>query len=78
MAAFEYRRVEGLVADPPPGLKLLLVEPWIRRGILLLSSENTTVLGGEVRRKVRKMRQGRAGVKAGRLYDVVPPFVRGS
>lgn len=49
MAAFEYRRIQGLAADPPPGLKLLLVEPWVRRGILLLSSENTTVLGGEVR-----------------------------
>lgn len=49
MAAFEYRRIQGLAADPPPGLKLLLVEPWVRRGILLLSSDNTTVLGGEVR-----------------------------
>lgn len=49
VAAFEYRRIQGLAADPQPGLKLLLVEPWVRRGILLLSSENTTVLGGEVR-----------------------------
>ncbi|CAM9366240.1 unnamed protein product [Ectocarpus sp. 12 AP-2014] len=48
VAAFEYKRVQGLVADPPLGLKLLLVEPWVRRGILLLSSDNTTVLGGEV------------------------------
>lgn len=50
VAAFEYRRIQGLAADPPQGVKLLLVEPWVRRGILLLSSENTTVLGGEVRR----------------------------
>ncbi|CAN0544071.1 unnamed protein product, partial [Laminaria digitata] len=48
VAAFEYRRIQGLPADPPPGLKLLLIEPWVHRGILLLSSENTTVLGGQV------------------------------
>lgn len=48
VAAFEYHRIQGLSADPPPGLKLLLVEPWVHRGILLLSSDNTTVLGGQV------------------------------
>lgn len=48
VVGFEYRRIQGLPADPPPGLKLLLVEPWVRRGILLLSSDNTVVLGGEV------------------------------
>ncbi|CAM9725268.1 unnamed protein product [Ectocarpus sp. 6 AP-2014] len=61
VAAFEYRRVQGLVADPPLGLKLLLVEPWIRRGILLLSSENTTVLGGEVSSLVEARETARAG-----------------
>ncbi|CAM9787155.1 unnamed protein product, partial [Ectocarpus sp. 8 AP-2014] len=61
VAAFEYRRVQGLVADPPLGLKLLLVEPWVRRGILLLSSENTTVLGGEVSSLVEARETARAG-----------------
>ncbi|CAM9183270.1 unnamed protein product [Ectocarpus fasciculatus] len=61
VAAFEYRRVQGLVADPPLGLKLLLVEPWVRRGILLLSSENTTVLGGEVSSLVEAREAARAG-----------------
>eukprot|EP00752_Nemacystus_decipiens_P009171 g8192.t1 len=61
VAAFEYRRIQGLVADPPPGLKLLLVEPWVRRGILLLSSDNTTVLGGEVSSLVEAREAVRAG-----------------
>ncbi|CAM9161348.1 unnamed protein product [Ectocarpus sp. 4 AP-2014] len=61
VAAFEYKRVQGLVADPPLGLKLLLVEPWVRRGILLLSSENTTVLGGEVSSLVEARETARAG-----------------
>ncbi|CAM9154732.1 unnamed protein product [Scytosiphon promiscuus] len=61
VAAFEYRRIQGLVADPAPGLKLLLVEPWVRRGILLLSSENTTVLGGEVSSLVEARDTARAG-----------------
>eukprot|EP00903_Cladosiphon_okamuranus_P011728 g11028.t1 len=61
VAAFEYRRIQGLAADPPPGLKLLLVEPWVRRGILLLSSENTTVLGGEVSSLVEARQAVRAG-----------------
>ncbi|CAB1117694.1 unnamed protein product [Ectocarpus sp. CCAP 1310/34] len=61
VAAFEYKRVQGLVADPPLGLKLLLVEPWVRRGILLLSSENTTVLGGEVSSLVEAREAARAG-----------------
>lgn len=52
VSAFEYRRIEGLTADPPPGLKVLVIEPWVRRGMLLLSSENTVVLGGEVRSTV--------------------------
>ncbi|CAM9358532.1 unnamed protein product, partial [Hapterophycus canaliculatus] len=61
VAAFEYRRIQGLVADPPPGLKLLLVEPWVRRGILLLTSDNTTVLGGEVASLVEAKDMARAG-----------------
>ncbi|CAM9813800.1 unnamed protein product [Ectocarpus sp. 13 AM-2016] len=61
VAAFEYKRVQGLVADPPLGLKLLLVEPWVRRGILLLSSDNTIVLGGEVSSLVEARETARAG-----------------
>lgn len=48
VTAFEYRRIQGLPADPPPGLKVLVIEPWVRRGILLLTSDNAIVLGGEV------------------------------
>merc|ERR1740139_1024761 len=44
----EYRRLPNLRADPPRGLKLVLHNVAVRRGVLLLTPANTCVVGGGV------------------------------
>lgn len=47
--AMEYRFISALAVLMPAGLKLLVVNPEVRRGMLLLQPENVVVLGGQVR-----------------------------
>ena len=42
----EYRRLPSLQSDPPCGLKLVLHNVAVRRGVLLLTPANTCVVGG--------------------------------
>ncbi|KAJ1629660.1 hypothetical protein T492DRAFT_1117676 [Pavlovales sp. CCMP2436] len=49
VSAIEYEPLRELSSSLPPGTKLLVVNPVVRRGLLLLAEENTTVLGGGVR-----------------------------
>lgn len=46
----EYRFISALAVLMPAGLKLLIVNPEVRRGMLLLQPENVVVLGGVVSR----------------------------
>jgi len=46
--ALEYRPIPALAVLMPAGLKLLIVKPAVRRGMLLLQPENVVVLGGIV------------------------------
>lgn len=48
LVAMEYRHIPSLAVLMPGGIKLLLVNPAVRRGILLLQKENVVVLGGMV------------------------------
>lgn len=49
LAALEYRHVPCLGSFLPAGSKLLVVNPAVRRGLLLLQPENVVLLGGSVR-----------------------------
>lgn len=49
VVAIEYRFTPLLAVLAPAGLKLLIVNPEVRRGMLLLQPENVVVLGGMVR-----------------------------
>lgn len=49
LVAVEYRRIPALEVLMTAGQKLLIVNPFIRRGMLLLQPENVVVLGGMVR-----------------------------
>jgi len=49
LVAMEYRHIPSLAVLMAGGIKLLLVNPAVRRGILLLQKENVVVLGGMVR-----------------------------
>ena len=44
----EYRRLPSLQSNPPCGLKLVLHNVAVRRGVLLLTPANTCVVGGGV------------------------------
>lgn len=44
----EYRHIPALAVLMPAGVKLLVVNPAVRRGMLLLQKENVVVLGGVV------------------------------
>lgn len=44
----EYRHIPALAVLMPAGIKLLLVNPAVRRGMLLLQKEHVVVLGGVV------------------------------
>ncbi|EFP89110.2 uncharacterized protein PGTG_14951 [Puccinia graminis f. sp. tritici CRL 75-36-700-3] len=47
--AIEYQKIDGLsLAETPLGCKLLIKSATIRRGLLLLTSENTTIKGFQV------------------------------
>eukprot|EP00878_Enallax_costatus_P035067 GHUV01039037.1.p1 GENE.GHUV01039037.1~~GHUV01039037.1.p1 ORF type:complete len:176 (+),score=38.60 GHUV01039037.1:567-1094(+) len=48
ITAMEYRFISALAVLMPAGLKLLIVNPEVRRGMLLLQAENVVVLGGVV------------------------------
>jgi hypothetical protein len=48
LIAVEYRPCPALGVFMPAGIKLLLVNPAVRRGMLLLQPENVVVLGGVV------------------------------
>jgi hypothetical protein len=48
LVAVEYRHCPALGLLMPAGIKLLLVNPAVRRGMLLLQPENVVVLGGVV------------------------------
>jgi hypothetical protein len=48
LVAVEYRPCPALGLLMPAGIKLLLVNPAVRRGMLLLQPENVVVLGGVV------------------------------
>jgi hypothetical protein len=50
LVAVEYRHCPALSLLMPAGIKLLLVNPAVRRGMLLLQPENVVVLGGVVSR----------------------------
>eukprot|EP00775_Hariotina_reticulata_P013242 gene13242-13372_t len=49
VVAVEYRPIPALAVLMPAGLKLLIVKPAVRRGMLLLQPENVVVLGGIVK-----------------------------
>jgi hypothetical protein len=49
LCALEYDPIPTLSPSLPLGTKLLVACPVVRRGLLLLTAENTTVLGGGVR-----------------------------
>lgn len=49
VVGLEYRHIPGLAVLLPAGTKLLVVNPAVRRGVLLLQRENVVVLGGMVR-----------------------------
>ncbi|CAM9636227.1 unnamed protein product, partial [Discosporangium mesarthrocarpum] len=68
VVALEYRRIQGMSSNPSPGLKLFISCPWVRRGVLLLSEENTVVLGGEVPSLVeaRAIARGERGKEKGK------------
>jgi len=53
VAALEYRPLPALSADTPAGLKVAVTDALIRRGVLLLRSENLVLLGGKVERLER-------------------------
>lgn len=47
--AIEYQKINGLnLAETPLGCKLLIKSPMVRRGLLLLTPENTTIKGFQV------------------------------
>jgi hypothetical protein len=46
--AVEYRQIPALNVGMPAGSKLLLVNPAVRRGMLLLQKEHVVLLGGVV------------------------------
>lgn len=46
--ALEYRHIPALAVLMPAGCKLLVVNPQLRRGVLLLQKENVIMLGGVV------------------------------
>lgn len=48
LSAVEYRPIPALAVLMPAGTKLLLVNPAVRRGMLLLQKEHVVVLGGVV------------------------------
>lgn len=48
LVGMEYRHIPALAVLMPAGVKLLLVNPAVRRGMLLLQKENVVVLGGVV------------------------------
>ncbi|WIA19855.1 hypothetical protein OEZ85_005758 [Tetradesmus obliquus] len=50
LVAVEYRHCPALGLLMPAGIKLLLVNPAVRRGVLLLQPENVVLLGGVVER----------------------------
>jgi hypothetical protein len=49
VVAMEYRHIPCLAVLMPAGTKLLVVNPAVRRGMLLLQKENVVLLGGVVR-----------------------------
>jgi hypothetical protein len=49
VVALEYCPIPALAVLMPAGSKLLLVNPLVRRGVLLLQQENVVALGGAVR-----------------------------
>eukprot|EP00026_Physarum_polycephalum_P010164 Phypoly_transcript_10316.p1 GENE.Phypoly_transcript_10316~~Phypoly_transcript_10316.p1 ORF type:complete len:434 (+),score=37.71 Phypoly_transcript_10316:11-1312(+) len=53
MNGFEYRPIPSLSINSLPGIKILVSDVPIRQGLLLLSNDNTTVLGGQVSALVR-------------------------
>eukprot|EP00741_Cyanophora_paradoxa_P008128 tig00001264_g7865.t1 len=44
----EFRRISGLAYDSPAGLKVVVTDAWVRRGLLDLGPECVRVLGGRV------------------------------
>ena len=50
----EYRPIPALAVLMPAGTKLLLVNPAVRRGMLLLQKENVVLLGGQVGWRTRE------------------------
>ncbi len=48
LVGIEYRRLTGLHTDPPHGLKLVLSNVAVRRGVLLLTPDCAAVVGGGV------------------------------
>lgn len=48
LVGMEFRHIPALAVLMPAGVKLLLVNPAVRRGMLLLQKENVVVLGGVV------------------------------
>lgn len=44
----EYRPIPALAVLMPAGTKLLVVNPAVRRGVMMLQKENVFVLGGVV------------------------------
>lgn len=48
VAALEYRPIPALRSTTPAGTKLLLWDVPVRRGMLLLTQQNCSVLGGSV------------------------------
>jgi hypothetical protein len=49
VVAMEYRHIPCLAVLMPAGTKLLVINPAVRRGMLLLQKENVVLLGGVVR-----------------------------
>jgi hypothetical protein len=48
VVAVEYRQIQALNVAIPAGSKLLVVNPAVRRGMLLLQQEHVVLLGGMV------------------------------